>query len=157
MDALHRSGLADIAVEAAADDRPFIGICVGMQLLYEGSEEAPGVPGLGVLDGVVEWLPPSEIRPQMQWNQIDLTDPVGVSDPLLAGLDGAWMYFVHSLVGPAGPYVSATCEYGGPQTASVRKGKVWATQFHPEKSARSGLALLSNFCDLVVAETGVVA
>ena len=69
-------------------------------------------------------------------------------EPLLDGLDGAWMYFVHSLVGPAAPEVSATCSYGGPQTAAVRTGTTWATQFHPEKSAKAGLALLRNFVGL---------
>ncbi len=149
MEALHRTGLDDIAIEAAADPRPFIGICVGMQLLYEASEEAPGVPGLGILKGTVRWLPETEIRPQMQWNQIDVAADGGSDDPLLTGLDGSWMYFVHSLVGPLGSEVTATCEYGGPQTAAVRRGNVWATQFHPEKSARSGLQLLTNFLNLV--------
>lgn len=147
MAALHDAGLADVAVEAAADPRPFIGICVGMQLMYEGSTESPGVDGLGILPGMVDWLPEGTVRPQMQWNRIDLTT-VGEVDPLLAGLDGSWMYFVHSFVGPDGPSVSATCSYGGPQTAAVRTGSTWATQFHPEKSAKSGLGLLRNFVDL---------
>ena len=145
--ALHESGLADVAVDAAADSRPFIGICVGMQMLYEGSEEAPEVEGLGVLPGIVEWLPAAEIRPQMQWNQVDIVG-AGHDDPLLDGLDGSWMYFVHSLVGPMSPSVTSTCEYGGKQTASIRQGTVWATQFHPEKSAKSGLKLLTNLTEL---------
>ena len=149
MQALHDTGLAEIAIAAAADPRPFIGICVGMQLLYEGSEEAPGVAGLGILPGVVGWLPATEIRPQMQWNQIDVIDS---ADPLLRDLDGSWMYFVHSLVAPSGADVSATCDYGGPQTAAVRRGQIWATQFHPEKSARSGLRLLTNFVEMAASE-----
>ncbi len=147
MRALHDAGLADVAIAAAADARPFIGICVGMQMMYEGSAESPGVEGLGILPGTVDWLPDTSIRPQMQWNRIDLTE-VGAADPLLAGLDGAWMYFVHSLVGPPGPNVSATCAYGGPQTAAVHTGTTWATQFHPEKSAKAGLGLLRNFVNL---------
>ncbi len=147
MRALHDTGLADVAVAAAADERPFIGICVGMQLMYERSTESPGVEGLGILPGTVDWLPGNMIRPQMQWNRVDLTE-VGAADPLFDGLDGAWMYFVHSLVGPPGPDVSATCAYGGPQTAAIRTGTTWATQFHPEKSARAGLGLLRNFVDL---------
>lgn len=155
MQALHDADLASVTVEAAADDRPFLGICVGMQMMYEGSVESPGVGGLGILAGTVDWLPADTIRPQMQWNRIDLTPDVGSTDPLLAGLDGAWMYFVHSLVGPAAPEVSATCRYGGPQTAAVRLGTTWATQFHPEKSARAGLALLTNFVGLAAAHGAV--
>jgi len=151
MQALHDAGLVEVAIDAAADPRPFIGICVGMQMMYEGSLESPGVEGLGILPGTVEWLPENTIRPQMQWNRIDLTPHVGVVDPLLEGLDGAWMYFVHSLVGPPAPEVSATCSYGGPQTAAIHIGTTWATQFHPEKSAKAGLALLSNFVDLAAA------
>jgi glutamine amidotransferase len=151
MRALHDADLAGVAIAAAADDRPFIGICVGMQMMYEASVESPGVQGLGILAGTVDWLPNETVRPQMQWNRIDLTPTVGTTDPLLAGLDGAWMYFVHSFVGPAGPEVSATCPYGGPQTAAVRIGTTWATQFHPEKSARAGLTLLGNFVGLAAA------
>lgn len=154
MRALHDTGLGEVALEAAADERPFIGICVGMQLLYEGSEESPGIPGLGILPGTVEWLPESEIRPQMQWNRLDVTE-VGRTDPLLDGLDGSWMYFVHSLVAPASPDVTATCEYGGAQPSAVKRGLVWATQFHPEKSAKAGLRLLTNLTNL--ARTGGVA
>ena len=154
MRALHDTDLAQVAVDAAADPRPFIGICVGMQLMYESSEESPGVEGLGILAGTVDWLPDDTIRPQMQWNRVDLTHDVGAVDPLFQGLDGAWMYFVHSLVGPAGPEVSATCRYGGPQTAAIHIGTTWATQFHPEKSARAGLRLLGNFVALASGDTG---
>ncbi len=151
MTALHKSGLADIAVAAAADSRPFIGICVGMQLLFEGSEEAPRVPGLGVLPGVVKWLPEAEIRPQMQWNQLKLVPGASSTDPLLTGLEGAWMYFVHSLVAPLTSSVTSVCDYGGPQPATLREGSVWATQFHPEKSAAHGLKLLGNLTKLAMA------
>lgn len=152
MRALRETGLDEVAVAAAADDRPFIGICVGMQLLYEDSTEAPGVAGLGILPGTVDRIDtagdPSLVLPQMQWNELDLVGP-GVDDPLLDGLEASWMYFVHSYAGPADPeLVTSTCAYGGPVTASVRRGSTWATQFHPEKSARAGLRLLANFVDL---------
>ena len=152
MRALRETGLDEIAVAAAADDRPFIGICVGMQLLYEDSTEAPGIAGLGILPGTVDRIDttddPSLVLPQMQWNELDVVGS-GVDDPLLDGLDAAWMYFVHSFAGPADPeLVTSTCAYGGPVTASVRRGSTWATQFHPEKSARAGLRLLANFVDL---------
>lgn len=140
--ALSASGLWGPALAAARSGRPFLGICVGMQLLYEVSEESPGVPGLGLLAGKVVLLPPGVRRPQMQWNLLD----VRPGSAVLAGLEeGSWAYFVHSYAAPVGPETVATCDYGGPVAAAVEKGKVWATQFHPEKSSALGLAVLANF------------
>jgi glutamine amidotransferase len=120
-----------------------------MQMLYEGSEESPDVPGLGVLPGVVTRLPDGVKRPQMQWNPLRIPPP---PHPLVAGLGCApWVYFVHSYAPPAGPGVVATCDYGGPVVAAVASGPVWATQFHPEKSGAVGLALLANFVAAVAA------
>jgi imidazole glycerol-phosphate synthase subunit HisH len=146
MEALRASGLDRVALSAAADGRPFMGICVGMQMLYEGSEESPGVAGLGILPGVVRRLPAGVKHPQMQWNRLDGPPPAAGS--LLEGLDlggDAWVYFVHSFAAPAGDDVVASCDYGGPVTAAVARGAVWATQFHPEKSSKAGLAVLTNF------------
>ncbi|MGQ0744637.1 MAG: imidazole glycerol phosphate synthase subunit HisH [Acidimicrobiales bacterium] len=145
--ALATSGLEGAVRRAIDSDRPFLGICVGMQMLYEASEEAPGVDGLGVLPGVVTRLPETVKRPQMQWNrlQVDRTSPNGgmIPDALA---DGAWMYFVHSFSAPSnGPEVVATSDYGGPVAAAVVRGNLWATQFHPEKSSTAGLALLREF------------
>ena len=151
MDALHTTGMADVAVGAASDGRPFLGICVGMQLLYEGSEESPGAAGLGVLPGTLARLPDSVKRPQMQWNVLDRCRP----SVLLSGVDDpVWVYFVHSYAADAAtPFVVATCDYGGPVAAVVERGPLWATQFHPEKSGGTGLALLRSF---VVAAGGAV-
>jgi len=143
-EALRDSGL-DVAAKAAiAADVPFLGVCIGMQLLYEGSEEAPGVPGLGVLSALVRLLPEGVKRPQMQWNRLVATAPCR----LLDGLDDPWAYFVHSYAAEATDEVVATCDYGGPVTALIERGSLWATQFHPEKSGRTGLALLRRFADL---------
>ncbi|MFW2383550.1 MAG: imidazole glycerol phosphate synthase subunit HisH [Acidimicrobiales bacterium] len=142
MQALHRTGLADPACEAAASGRPFIGICVGMQLLYEGSAESPGVDGLGVLKGEVELLPSSVKRPQMQWNRLNFVQP---DHPSVARLGDPWLYFVHSYAAPADAHTVATVDYGGPVTAVVGDRNVWATQCHPEKSSSAGLALLNNW------------
>ena len=144
MRALRDSGLADVAVGAATDGRPFLGICVGMQLLFDGSQESPGEPGLGVLPGTVRWLPPTVKRPQMQWNVLRVLRPT----PLLAGLGPEpWVYFVHSLHAvPDDPsLVVATADYGTQVTAVVERGSVSATQFHPEKSGTTGLTILANF------------
>lgn len=142
MEALHRTGLADLAVGAAASGRPFLGICVGMQLMYEASEESPGVAGLGILPGTIRRLPAGVKHPQMQWNVLQPSRP----SALLAGLpDPAWMYFVHSFAAEDGPDTVATCDYGGPVVAAVERGTIAATQFHPEKSGEAGLALLRSF------------
>jgi len=142
--ALRESGL-DVAAKAAAGaDVPFLGVCIGMQLLYDGSEEAPGVAGLGVLSATVRLLPDGVKRPQMQWNRLVAAAPCR----LLDGLEDPWAYFVHSYAAETTDDVVATCEYGGPVTAMVERGTLWATQFHPEKSGRTGLALLRRFADL---------
>ncbi|WP_419919833.1 imidazole glycerol phosphate synthase subunit HisH [Candidatus Poriferisocius sp.] len=141
MTALQNTGLDLLARSAATDGRPFLGICIGLQLLYEGSEEAPGITGLGVLPGTVRKLPDGVKHPQMQWNRLEVKTP----GPMLAGLEEAWVYFVHSYAAPLAGNVAATCEYGGPVVAAVADKNVWATQFHPEKSARPGLQLLENF------------
>jgi glutamine amidotransferase len=143
MCALRSSGLDRVAVEAVEAGKPFLGICVGMQMLYEGSEESPAVPGLGVLRGRIVRLPDGVKRPQMQWNQLL---PARPEHPMLAGLGAEpWVYFVHSYAAPQGEGVVAACDYGGPLVAAVASGSVWATQFHPEKSGATGLALLANF------------
>lgn len=142
MAALRDTGLDEVARSAIDDGRPFLGICIGMQLLYEGSEEDPDATGLGVLPGVVRRLPDGVKRPQMQWNTLEVRRPTG----LLAGMaDPAWVYFVHSFAPEPGDGVVATCEYGGPVVAAVEHGRVWATQFHPEKSGANGLRILANF------------
>ena len=150
MDALRAAGLEAEVHRAVASGRPFLGICVGMQMLFDGSDEDPHAQGLGVISGTIRWLSDSLPRPQMQWNQLTAAE-AHRGDPMLAGLgDAPWMYFVHSLHGvPTDPsVVAATCDYGGVVNAAFRQGTVFATQFHPEKSGESGLALLANFVRL---------
>jgi glutamine amidotransferase len=147
MEALDEAGLTEVAragvAGAVAGGRPFLGVCVGMQMLFEGSDETPGVPGLGALPGRVRRLPDGVKHPQMQWNVLDWRHR-----PALAGElpDEAWVYFVHSYaVDAPDDLVAATCDYGGPVVAVVERGRCWATQFHPEKSSTVGLALLHGF------------
>ncbi len=150
-EALADTGLDRVARDAVASGRPFMGICVGMQLLYEGSEESPGTEGLGVLPGRVVRLPDGVKHPQMQWNRLS----VRTESPLLEGLgERPWMYFVHSFAPEVTVDTVATCDYGGEVTAMAAHGNVVATQFHPEKSSALGLALLANFVNLAA---GVVA
>jgi glutamine amidotransferase len=144
MDALRSSGLEPAVRAAVASGRPFIGICVGMQMLFDASDEDPGTTGLGIIPGRVRFIPEGVTRPQMQWNRLNVTK----DDPMFAGLgDAPWMYFVHSLHGvPDDPAdVVATVRYGTDLNVAFRRGNVFAVQFHPEKSASAGLALLANF------------
>jgi glutamine amidotransferase len=142
MEALRASGLDNVATAAIDAGTPFLGICVGMQMLFDGSEEDPGAGGLGVLSGTVRLLPEGVKRPQMQWNVLE---PVR-SSALLSGLGAEpWVYFVHSYALEACEDMVATCDYGGPVVAAVERGRLWATQFHPEKSGPVGLGLLANF------------
>ena len=144
LSALRERGLEEVVLSVVKAEMPFLGICVGMQMLYEGSDEAPGVDGLKILSGRVELLSDSVRRPQMQWNTIRVLEG-GAEMALLEGLDGVWMYFVHSYSPQMNDSVAAVCEYGGKVPAVVKNGKVVATQFHPEKSGRAGLKLLANF------------
>jgi len=141
MEALRDSGLEEPARAAVSSGRPFLGICIGMQLLYDGSDEAPDTLGLGVLPGRVRLLPDGVKRPQMQWNRLDARPT-----PMLDGLESpVWMYFVHSYAPEMSDDVVATCDYGGLLVAAVARDNLWATQFHPEKSGAAGLGLLANF------------
>ena len=162
MDALRSSGLEQPTMDAVASGRPFLGICVGMQMLFTQSEEDPQARGLGVIDGTVRWIPTDRAAgpkiPQMQWNRLDIVRP----DPMLENLgDEPWVYFVHSLHGvPNDPdVVAATVQYGTTLNAAFRLGNVFAAQFHPEKSSRPGLALLGNFIDVCAnhSETATVS
>jgi imidazole glycerol-phosphate synthase subunit HisH len=148
--ALRDSGLEEPARAAIAAGVPFFGVCIGFQLLYEGSVESPEATGLGIFPGVVERLPAGEKHPQMQWNQLLPTIRAEglVATPLYGLGEKPWVYFVHSYAPPVGPETVAVCDYGGPVAALVMRGNLWGAQFHPEKSGRSGLALLANFVAL---------
>lgn len=143
MEALRDTGLDRVALAAIGAGTPFLGICVGMQLLYRASDESPGVAGLGVLEAEVRALPAGVKRPQMQWNVLVAER---AESALLDGLGREpWVYFVHSFAPEPTPDVVATCDYGGPVVAAVERGSLWATQFHPEKSGAVGARVLANF------------
>ena len=133
--ALHESGLEDAARAAIADGVPFFGVCVGFQLLYEGSVESPGVVGLGIFPGVVAPLPAGVKHPQMQWNTLQVRGAEEYEPEPLRGLGSLpWVYFVHSFAPPVGPETTAVCDYGGEVAALATRGALWGAQFHPEKS-----------------------
>ena len=144
--ALRESGLEAPARAAVSSGVPFFGVCIGFQLLYEGSVESPEAAGLGVFAGNVERLPEGVKHPQMQWNRLQVVgDGEEVPAPLAGLGEEPWVYFVHSFAPAIGAETVAVCDYGGPVAALVARDNVWGAQFHPEKSGKSGLALLANF------------
>jgi glutamine amidotransferase len=146
MTALREADLEDAVEDAVDSGRPFLGICVGMQMLFDGSDEDDEAVGLGIIPGTIRWLGSELPRPQMQWNLLTLETP---DDPMFMGLApaDAWVYFVHSLqaVPEDDAVIAATCTYGGVVNAAFRQQNVFATQFHPEKSGGFGLSMLANF------------
>jgi len=144
MRALRDAGLESVTKEAATDGRPFLGVCVGMQMLFDGSDEAPDVAGLGVVGGRVTRLPDGVRLPQIGWNTLEIRR----GSRLAANLgDEPWFYFVHTFAPePADEgVVAAWAVYGRRFAAAIETGPLWATQFHPEKSSEAGLRLLANF------------
>jgi len=147
-------GLVDVVRTAALNGRPFLGVCLGLQLLFEESEESPGCPGLGILPGRVVRFAPKEQTglkvPHMGWNQIV---PVpGRANPLLPADCRPYVYFVHSYyaVPARDEDVLAVCDYGMAFPAMVGRGNIFAVQFHPEKSQADGLAILERFARLTL-------
>ncbi len=151
MEKLNARGLTSVIREVVAAGKPFLGICLGMQLMFSSSEEAPGVPGLGLLPGRIVRIPEGGGRkiPHIGWN--DLTFPK--ESTLFAGLpNGSYVYFVHSYYLQADDFecVAATTEYGVTIHAAVEQGKLCGCQFHPEKSGDVGMTILKNFGNIPV-------
>ena len=149
MEKLHQYGLVEVIHEVTKKGTPFLGICLGLQLLFERSDEAPGVEGLGVLKGDILKLPDKEGYkiPHMGWNSLDFPR----EGRLFKGLgEHPYVYFVHSyyLKAAEEEIVTATADYTTTIYASVEKGNVFACQFHPEKSSDVGLQILKNFVEL---------
>ncbi len=131
--------------EAFAAGKPFLGICLGLQALYESSEEAPGVAGLGILPGSVARFQGIFKVPHIGWSQLELRS----ESRLFRGVaNGSFVYFCHSYYGPATPKTCAVIEYGQTFSAGIQKENIWAVQFHPEKSGEVGLRVLSNFLNI---------
>ena len=146
MQKLAESGLIP-TIRQQAEKKPLLGICLGMQILFETGYEFQKTLGLGLIPGQVEPLAPAGLKvPHMGWNALQLHRP----SPLTQGLSGGdYVYFVHSFAAKTDErYILAHTDYGGPVTALVARGQVYGAQFHPEKSGEIGLALLRNFSTL---------
>ncbi len=147
MEKLNAYQLVDLIHELVEMGKPFLGICLGLQLLFEESEESPGVKGLGLLKGKIVRFPKSELKvPQIGWNSLDFPK----ESVLFKGIkEKEYVYFVHSYYLKAEEdIVAATTEYGVLVHAAVEKGNLFACQFHPEKSSDVGLKILKNFVEV---------
>ncbi len=147
---LRERGLEQVVRDFVAEGRPVLGICVGMQLLYAGSEESDE-PGLGLLPGRVVRFPDRAVVPHMGWDVVDVTRP----EPALQGIDGRRLYFAHSYyaVPDDESHVLARCTYGGESfPCAVREGSVLGTQFHPEKSGAVGARMLADWVATIAQE-----
>lgn len=150
MDALHASGLTD-AVLQAAREKPFLGICLGMQMLFEESDEVRPCKGLGLLPGRIERIRTSLKLPQIGWNALDILRPNAMTEGVQ---QGDYVYFVHSFMAvPAEEGdLAAVTDYGARVPAMVARGNLFGCQFHPEKSGKVGLEMLKNFAKLTEVE-----
>ncbi len=150
MDALHASGLTDAVLEAARE-KPFLGICLGMQMLFEESDEVRPCKGLGLLPGRIERIQTGLKLPQIGWNALDILRPNAMTEGVQ---QGDYVYFVHSFMAvPAEEGdLAAVTDYGARVPAMVARGNLFGCQFHPEKSGKVGLAMLKNFAKLTEVE-----
>ena len=150
MDALHASGLTDAVLEAAKK-KPFLGICLGMQMLFEESDEVRPCKGLGLLPGRIERIRTSLKLPQIGWNALDILRPNAMTEGVQ---QGDYVYFVHSFMAvPAEEGdLAAVTDYGARVPAMVARGNLFGCQFHPEKSGKVGLEMLKNFAKLMEVE-----
>ncbi len=144
MMALDERRLREPLQKALAAGKPYLGICLGLQALYEASDEAPEFPGLALLQGRVKRFEGLAKVPQVGWNQVQIERPNG----LLKGIpDGSFVYYCHSYFAPVTEQTVALTEYGERFAAAIEANNVWAVQFHPEKSGEVGLNILKNFLE----------
>ena len=143
--ALAKSGLQEVITDSIKNNIPFLGICVGMQWMFSGSEESPETPGLSLFPGTCARFPKNVKSPHVGWNQLEIDS----TSRLLRGLPPSpFVYFTHSYYAPVNGTTVACCDYAGRFSAAVERDLLFGVQFHPEKSGEAGLRLLANFCAL---------
>jgi imidazole glycerol-phosphate synthase subunit HisH len=142
---LNRLGLQKAIMDALERGTPFLGICVGMQWLYQGSAESPATAGLGILPGCCDRFPAEVKSPHVGWNSLQIDS----ASRLFRGIESSnFVYFTHSFRCPVGDATVACCSYGATFSAAVEREHLFGVQFHPEKSGETGLKVLANFCAL---------
>jgi imidazole glycerol-phosphate synthase subunit HisH len=145
LSALELKGLRSLLLGSIRAGKPFLGICLGMQWLFEGSEECPEIAGASLLKGACRKFPDSVQSPHVGWNSLEVRD----SSRLLKGLaETPFVYYTHSFYAPVVGPTAGRSEYGLPFTGAVEQGNVFGVQFHPEKSGEVGLQILKNFCEV---------
>jgi len=143
--ALDRTGLREALLQAASAGKPFLGICLGMQWLFEGSEECDDLAGAGFFSGTCRQFPPSVKSPHVGWNSLTVRDGAR----LLRGIpQDSFVYYTHSFHAPLVAETTAASEYGLSFTGAVERDNIFGVQFHPEKSGDVGLSILKNFCEV---------
>ena len=142
---LQSTGLREALLQGASSRKPFLGICVGMQWLFEGSEESPDVAGAGIFPGKCRQFPSSVKSPHVGWNSLAIQE----SSRLLRGIaQESYVYYTHSFHAPVVASMSAATNYGLLFAGAVEQGNIFGVQFHPEKSGDVGLSILKNFCEV---------
>jgi glutamine amidotransferase len=142
---LSRTGLWDALLQAAFAGKPFLGICLGMQWLFEGSAECNDITGAGIFTGRCRQFPAAMKSPHVGWNSLAIQP----GSRLLRGVaQESFVYYTHSFYAPVVEATAATSEYGLPFAGAVERGNIFGVQFHPEKSGDVGLAILKNFCEV---------
>jgi glutamine amidotransferase len=145
LNALERDGLRDVLLQSARAGKPFLGICLGMQWLFEGSDECAEIAGSGIFPGRCRQFPSSVKSPHVGWNSLT----IGSDSRLLRGIaQDSFVYYTHSFHAPVGSETTATSEYGLRFSGAVERGNIFGLQFHPEKSGDVGLSILKNFCEI---------
>ena len=136
----------EVICEHVNDDKPFLGVCLGQQVLMGESEESPNVDGLNLFKGRCEYLPEGFKIPHMGWNKLDVVN----DSPILDGVNGEYFYFVHSyhVIPEDDAIIAGVCDYGIDVAASLSQNNLFSTQFHPEKSGKAGLKILKNFVNI---------